>query len=46
VSAEPSIAVSAQVHEPAAPAVEEASMEFDPEDLDTPAFMRQGRLLN
>jgi len=43
---EPSIAASALVHESAAPAEEEASMEFDLEDLDTPAFMRQGRLLN
>ena len=43
---EPPIAVSAQVHESAAAAEEEGSMEFDLEDLDTPAFMRQGRLLN
>jgi hypothetical protein len=40
---EPLVAASAQ---PAAAAEEEGSMEFDLEDLDTPAFMRQGRLLN
>jgi cell division protein FtsZ len=42
---EPAITVAAQAE--TAPLVEdEASMEFDLEDLDTPAFMRQGRLLN
>jgi hypothetical protein len=40
---EPLVAASAQ---PAGAAEEEGSMEFDLEDLDTPAFMRQGRLLN
>jgi len=43
---EPLIVASAQVREPAAAVEEEGSMEFDLEDLDTPAFMRQGRLLN
>jgi len=43
---EPAITVAAQAEETAAPAEDEASMEFDLEDLDTPAFMRQGRLLN
>jgi cell division protein FtsZ len=43
---EPSVAVSAPVRETAAAAEEEGSIEFDLEDLDTPAFLRQGRLLN
>ena len=40
------IAVSAQADEKPAAAEEDRSMEFDLEDLETPAFMRQGRLLN
>jgi cell division protein FtsZ len=43
---EPALAAAAQADETAGRAGEEASMEFDLEDLDTPAFMRQGRLLN
>jgi cell division protein FtsZ len=43
---EPAAALPAQVEQTAAPAAEDGSIEFDLEDLDTPAYMRQGRLLN
>ncbi len=43
---EPLIAVSVQVDETAAAAGDDGSMELDLDDLDTPAYMRQGRLLN
>jgi cell division protein FtsZ len=43
---EPAVAASAPDHEPPPAAEEDGSLEFDPEDLETPAFMRQGRLLN
>jgi len=44
--AEPLSAMPALLHETAAALEEDGSMELDLEDLDTPAFMRQGRLLN
>jgi len=37
---------AAEPAEPAAPANGEPEPPFDPEDLDTPAYLRQGRLLN
>ncbi len=43
---EPLIAAAARSDDTGMPAQEEASIEFDLEDLDTPAFLRQGRLLN
>jgi hypothetical protein len=46
VLAEPLPAIPAQLHGEAMDPAEDESMELDLEDLDTPAFMRQGRLLN
>jgi len=44
---EPAAALSDQVEETVGPvAAADGSIEFDLEDLDTPAYMRQGRLLN
>jgi cell division protein FtsZ len=43
---EPLNVLPALLHETAAAPEEDGSMELDLEDLDTPAFMRQGRLLN
>ena len=48
-AAEPELPLplAAQPVEPAPPAAEpDGSLEFDLDDLDTPAYMRQGRLLN
>ena len=43
---EPSVPIAPAAEELVAAAENEAAIEFDMEDLDTPAFMRQGRLLN
>jgi len=43
---EPLIPMPGPLREAAPAAEEELPLELDPEDLDTPAFMRQGRLLN
>jgi cell division protein FtsZ len=43
---EPPIPLAAQPVETAPPAEPDSSLEFDLDDLDTPAYMRQGRLLN
>jgi len=43
---EPSVPIAPAAEELVAAAEQEAAIEFDMEDLDTPAYMRQGRLLN
>jgi cell division protein FtsZ len=42
----PPLPLAAQAEQTAAPVEEDSPIEFDLEDLDTPAYMRQGRLLN
>jgi cell division protein FtsZ len=42
----PPLPLAAQAEQTAPPIEEDSPIEFDLEDLDTPAYMRQGRLLN